>query len=573
MTGVERTLRYCKSIKNKEILSCRMVQLAVERFERDLKNSKNNDYPYYFDTEAANHIVKFAEATKQFNDHWRGKNLKLEDWQCFIFCNIYGWKRKDNNRRRFRKSLVQVGRKNGKSTMIAITLLYDLLLTNGAQCYTAATKREQAKIVFNCCKQIVAQNKALSSRLRVYTSTSRIANESKAGFLEALASQTDHLDGLNPSVAVIDEIGSQKNMDLVKVIESGQGSRPEPLLFEIGSATDDMESAGKQEHDRAKKILEQVEEDDSFFCIVYELEDKDDWTNEDLYIKANPNLGISVEAEFLHNLKVQALSSPSYEGELRTKCLGQYISPITSWIQPKVWTVSVDNAQKYKFDNKKGYFALGALDLSKRNDLTAFTVCIYQEGKYYLKHKAYFPADMMSEKLKTDSELWAKWTETGILTATPGSVINYQILFKDIMEAYDKYKLDSVLFDPYNSSSLIVELQDNIDLVEVPQSIKNLSPFVKRFEEEIYKGNIVDDNPLMRWEMSNAEVYRDPNDNLKIIKPDSRSSGKRIDNVITSLMAVGRIGQLLDNGEIDTRTPEEAGKQTEDFLKNLNLFG
>ena len=572
MTGTERAYRYVNDVSNGKVLVSRMVSLAVKRFKEDLKRQDTKEFPYHFDSNSADRFIKFAESTKLYSDKWAGKFLRLEDWQCFIFANVYGWKKADG-RRRFRKAFLQVARKNGKSSMLSVVLLWDLMMVNGSQCYAGATKRDQSKILFRSLKQTIKQNNALTTRLKIYESTSRITNEAKGGFFEALASDKDKLDGLNPSCAVIDEIGSQKDMSLVNVIESGMVSRPEPLLWEIGSATDNMYSAGKQEHDRAKKILEGIEEDDSFFCIVYELDEDDDWTDESKYRKANPNLDVTVDSETLHNMKVQALSNSSYEGEMRTKCLGQYITPITAWIQPAVWNVSVDNEKKYTLDKDKPYFAVGAVDLSKRNDLTAFTICIYQNEKFFLRHKAYFPLEMMEEKMKRDNEMWRKWTEQGYLTATIGSVVDYKVMFKDIMEACDEYRIDHILFDPYNSNSLVTELEENYDLVAVNQNIKNLSPFTKRFEEEIYKGNIVDSNPLMRWEMSNAEVYRDANDNLKVIKPKVKESTKRIDHVITSLMCVGRIGNLLDNDEIDLRTEEEIGVDTSSFLQSLNMYG
>lgn len=572
LTGTERALRYVNEVSEGKILVSRLVKLAVDRFKRDIERQNTKEFPYHFDSNASDRFIMFAESTKLYSDKWAGKFLHLEDWQCFIFANVYGWKKSDG-RRRFRKAFLQVARKNGKSSMLSVVLLWDLMMVNGSQCYAGATKRDQSRILFRSLKQTIKQNSALSKRLKIYESTSRITNEPKGGFFEALASDNDRLDGLNPSCAVIDEIGSQKNMALVNVIESGMVSRPEPLLWEIGSATDNMYSAGKQEHDRAKKILEGVEEDESFFCIVYELDENDDWTDESLYKKANPNLGITVDAETLHNMKVQALSNASYEGELRTKCLGQYITPITAWIQPQVWNVIVDNTNKYTFNKQKPYFAVGAVDLSKRNDLTAFTVCLYQDSHYFLIHKAYFPLEMMEEKMKHDNEMWRKWTDQGILTATIGSVVDYRVMFKDIRELCDEYKIDHILFDPYNSNSLVTELQDNFDLVEIPQNIKNLSPFTKRFEEEVYKGNVVDSNPLMRWEMSNAEVYRDANDNLKVVKPKVKESSKRIDHVITSLMCIGRIGSLLDNDEIDLRTDEEISNDTSSFLQSLNMYG
>ena len=409
MTGTERAYRYVNDVSNGKVLVSRMVSLAVKRFKEDLKRQNTKEFPYHFDSNSADRFIKFAESTKLYSDKWAGKFLRLEDWQCFIFANVYGWKKADG-RRRFRKAFLQVARKNGKSSMLSVVLLWDLMMVNGSQCYAGATKRDQSKILFRSLKQTIKQNNALTTRLKIYESTSRITNEAKGGFFEALASDKDKLDGLNPSCAVIDEIGSQKDMSLVNVIESGMVSRPEPLLWEIGSATDNMYSAGKQEHDRAKKILEGIEEDDSFFCIVYELDEGDDWTDESKYKKANPNLDVTVDSETLHNMKVQALSNSSYEGEMRTKCLGQYITPITAWIQPVVWNVSVDNEKKYTVDKDKPYFAVGAVDLSKRNDLTAFTICIYQNGKFFLRHKAYFPLEMMEEKMKRDNEMWRKWT-------------------------------------------------------------------------------------------------------------------------------------------------------------------
>lgn len=462
------------------------------------------------------------------------------------------------------------------STMISAVLLYDLLMTAGAQVYAACTKRETAKIIYNHCKETIRQNKALESRLRVYASTARIVNERNAGFLEALPYDPDRMDGLNPSVCCIDEVASMDDHSIIQRLQSGMGARREGLIFEISSASDNVNSVGAEEFKQAKDILEGVihtDESESFFCIMYCLDDGDDWTDESKYIKANPSLGQTVSADFLHKQRLEAERNPFLQGEFKTRNLGLYVAPMKAWIQPKIWNGTVENANKYKVDFSKPYYAVGAVDLSKRSDLTAFTVCVYQQEKYFLFHKAYFPIQMMEEKLKKDSAMWRKWTEDGILTATEGSVVDYRQLFADIMEAYEKYKLDCVLFDPYNSNSLITELQENIDLVEVPQNIKNLSPFTKRFEEEIYRGNIVDNNPLMRWQMSHAEVYRDANENMKIVKPDSKSSGKRIDNVITSLMCVGRIGGLLDEGDIDLRSNEEVEMQTASFLKGLNIYG
>lgn len=561
MTHMEEMLQYCQDVVAHKILANEYTTLACKRTLNDLKKAKEDpNFPYYFDEEAATKIVDFAQATKQYNDQWRGLPLILQPWQKHIFMSIYGWKKKENNLRRFRKAFIQIGRKQGKSTMIAVLLLYDLLITNGAQAYCASTKRDTAKIIFNCCKQIVLQNSALQNRLKIYNSTSRIVNENNAGFLEALAADPDRMDGLNPSVCCVDEIGSMKDFDIVKRLQSGQGSRPEPLIFEIGSATDDMYSAGRQEFERADKILHGAVEDDTFFCIMYCLDAKDDWRNENLYIKANPNLGVSTTKEFLHNLKVEAIQQPSLEGEFRTRNLGQWISPITAWIPHNTWLNNINNAKKFHLpEDTSACVVLGAVDLSNRNDFSTYTLYFYdlKQKKYFARHHFYFPEEMIEIKMKSDSPMIRKWIEQGYITPTLGPIIDYTVIFGDIEADLEKYNVKEILFDPWNAATLVSEVGPLVDLVEVAQSMKAISPMAKDFEAAVIDKQIVDDNPVMAWMNSNCEIYKDANGNIKPVKSGGKASNKRIDGMITSVMCLGRIKQLLDSGEIDTRTAEE----------------
>ena len=562
MTGVERMMLYMDQVEKREVTTNRYVKLAVKRCREDLKKK---DWPYRFDEGKANKFIQFTECLKQYKDEFRGQPLILQPWQCFVFSNIYGWVHRDTGLRRFRKAFIFVSRKNGKTAMIASSLLYDVLTTPGAECYCVATKKEQSKICFEFVKQMVKQNPGLSKRLSVYESTSRIVNMANAGVVAALAADSNKMDGLNPSCVVVDECSAMKNYSIVKVMASGQGSRPEPLMLEITSGSDDMYSVGKQEFDRSKRILEGTEEDDSYFTVLYCIDEKDKWNDPKNFIKANPNMDVSIKSDWLNKQMKEAVQNPSLEGEFRTKNLGSFISPMHSWIQPKFWKKAMEN--RHVLDLSKPYYAVGAVDLSKRIDLTAFTTCVYQDGYYHLIHKAYFPEESMQEKMQKDNEMWRKWTDKGVLTATSGRTVDYRVLFKDIMDTHSKYGLDCVLFDPYNSTSLINELESEITLVEVPQNIKNLSPYAKSFEELIYQGMIVDSNPLMAWCMSNAEVYRDPNDNIKVSKPQDGT--KRIDPVVTSLMCVGFIRSKLDNGEIDLRAPEQIAAETAAFLKSL----
>ena len=209
--------------------------------------------------------------------------------------------------------------------------------------------------------------------------------------------------------------------------------------------------------------------------------------------------------------------------------------------------------------------------MSKRVDLTAFTVCTYQDGKFFMEHRFYFPLEQLRRKIHTDNELWEYWTRQNYLTATEGSVVDYTRMYQDIIDLDAKYKLQEILFDPYNAqNTLIPELENQYTLVEVNQNMKTFSPMVKSFEEEIYKQTIVDGSPILRWMMSNAEVYTDKNDNIKIVKPDANAnSNKRIDGVITSIMSLARIKQLIANNEIDLRTEEEIKLERQKMLASL----
>lgn len=458
------------------------------------------------------------------------------------------------------------------SLMCAVPAIWDLLSTPGAEVCCAANKREQSKRVWDDAANMIRQNSSLSKRLTIKESTSHIINLKLAGKMEALSNDKRNFDGKNPSLIIADELAAMANYDIIKILQSGQGSRTEPLLLEITSGSDNLQSAGKQEFDRSCKILDDIYQDDSFFCILYCIEDNDKWDDEKVWCKANPMMLTDSEVvnmDTFRKLALEAKQNPSLRQEFITKQCARWSKPLKSWIQPEVWRKC--EANPATFDESQPYCAIGAVDLSKISDLTAFSICIYQNGNFFLKHRFYFPIEQLQKKIHEDNELWDYWREHNYVTATEGSVINYDQMYQDIREARDKYKLREVLYDPYNAqNTLIANLDQEMTLVEVPQNIKNLSPYIKSMEEEIYKGTIKDPNPVMKWMMSNAEVLRDPNDNIKIVKPDCNAgSPKRIDGVITSAMSLGRMKQLIAAGEIDLRSNEERMQSMKSMLSKL----
>ena len=572
MTGTERMYRYINDVKSKKILTNQYIKLAVRRFEKDLERSKKNDpdFPYVFDERKANRFIQFSEALKLYKNEMKGKPQVFGDWQCFAFCQIYGWVHKETGFRRFRKAFMFVARQNGKSHMCASSLLWDVLTTNGGEGVCAATKKEQAKIAWTVCKEMIKQNDALSRRLKIYNSTSRIVSEANASYIEATASTDDKLDGKSCSVIVADELAAQRNYDMIKVLMSGAGSRPESLCLEITSGSDNLQSPGKGEFDLSVEILNGIKQDETFFCVLYCLDPEDDWKNPNLFIKANPALNVAIKEEWLKNQLKEALNNPSLEGEFRTKNLNQWLNPLKAWLQPKIWNPIVENGNKLKIDFNKPFYSVGAIDLSKRSDLTAFTVCTFQDDMFFLHHHFYFPLESLREKIQKDNEMWFKWVEMELVTGTPGRTIDYEYLKKDIENAITEYDIQSILYDPYNATQLTDELQDRIDMVEVNQSMRYLSPFIKTAEEIIFSGKVADANPVTRWMANNCMVYRDPNDNMKIIKSD-KDSPLRIDGIITSCMCIGYIKQQLDDGNVDLRDDKQRSDDLEKMLSELDI--
>lgn len=559
---MQRLWEYCEWVKANPTQVCKWTKLAVKRFEHDLKESKKDSFPYRFDEKKASVFIRFTELLKQYKDQWAGQRLRLEPWQVFIFANVYGWVHKVTGLRRFRKAFIFVARKNGKSTMVSSVLIYDILKTPGGEGYCAATKRDQSKIIFDSVSQMIRQHDDLKNMLQIFRSTHTIVNPSNAAKIAALSSDSDTFDGLNPSTCTVDEVAAMKTYDIIQVLQSGTASRPEPLMFEITSGSDNTNSAGAQEFERSQKILDGVFTDDTYFCILYTLDKTDKWTDETKWIKANPNLGKSVQFDTLKALCTEAQQNPSLEAEFRIKNCGMFISPVTAWIPFEKWRHCqrlYSKAPKLESLRSHDCVAIGAVDMSQRVDFTSFVVMVYHlpTKRFYAVHHFYIPAEQIQPKCKSDSPMVYKWIEQGYISGTPGSSVNYNVMFNDIKAAIDKYNLREVLYDPWNSGQLIDQIGPLVDLVEVKQNMQSISPYAKDYEAAVIDGRIVDNNPVMAWMVSNCDIYRDQNGNIKPVKHGGKDSALHIDGVVTSLMALGRIQSLVDGGYIDTRTPEQ----------------
>ena len=534
-------LKYIDDVSEGRIPVCAKARQAVARHVRDLKKSEKKTFPYVFDHKKARNAIQFFGQLVHTKGRLAGQRLKPEPWQQFIIASIYGWRRRDDGKRRFRKAYVQVARKNGKSFLASGVALYDLLTEPGAEVVSAATKKDQARIVFEDAKKTVQYSPALRRYIKPLAHSLTCAD----GSMKPLASDSNTLDGLNPSCAIIDEYHAHKTDELLAVIETGMRARSQPLMFIITTAGNDKNVPCYEEYEKVGKLLSGASgyENDEYFCIVYEIEKGDDWKSERNWIKANPNLGVSVEIDSMRFAFKNALQKSSDEDAFRTKNLNEWLNVSEVWINDRQWAKC-----RKRFSEKSlgGLRCWGGIDLSKRIDFTAFTWYFdIGGGKRYAKHYFFIPEGQIDAKMRQDSYLIRQWIRQGYIFATPGETVDYSFMQRAIMDDAKKYDVQEIAYDRNLSEWLIQDLSGSFTCVEFSQSMAGMSEPSKAWESAIVAGKIIDNNPVMAWMASCATVKPDANGNIKPLKPDANKTSKRIDGVITSIMANNRLEAAL----------------------------
>ncbi len=536
--------KYISDVMEGRIVVCLFVRLAVKRHLQDLKKSEDPNYPFWFDEHQATKSIKFAQLLKHSKGKWAKMNetIRLEPWQQFIKWCLHGWVRKDNGMRRFRKAYIEVARKNGKTTFAATEVL-DLFFLDGeegADIYTAATKRDQAKICWNEVQSMVKKQPTLRERVDILVNSSTIRKKGDISVIKALGADSDTEDGLNPLMGIIDEYHAHKTADMVNILESGMGSRTQPLLEIITTAgTNQNGPCYQEERTLAVNTLNGSGPED-YFCIIYTLDDGDDWTDPACWIKSNPNLGVSVFEDYLSSRVKMALASPRKQNDVKTKNFNIWCSAKTAWITSEIWDLCSGIVDAAKLVGRK---AFAAFDLANSADLSAFALIFPPkdlESKFQILVKFYMPENRVKEKSLEDKVPYDMWVQQGWVTATPGDIIDQDFIEADIRNACDLFDVVKIGYDPWNASQIVTHLKgDGMELVLVRQGYGTMSPFSKNFET-LLRGRRINhgNNPILAWNMSCTTIQQDTAENIKPVKPD-RKTGKRIDGIIATIMALG----------------------------------
>ena len=522
---------YAEQVRSGEILVCEYVRLAVERYYADFDRAL--DRGQYFDKKAAMRAIRFIEKLKHTKGEWAGQRFRLESWQQFVLWNIFGWKNADGTRR-FRYAYIEIARKNGKTALSAGIGLY-MLFADGEsrpEVYSAATVKDQAKICFSDAAEIVKATD-LKNYLTPYRNS--IVYELKGGTMKPLSSDYGTHDGLNPSCGIIDEFHAHKDSGMFDVIKSAFGARRQPLMFIITTAGFDKSGVCYAYRENIIKVLRGVNEDDSLFGIIFTLDDKSEWDDPKMWIKANPNLGVSLSADYLADQVKDAKNRPEAVRNVMTKNVDLWVDAERTWILDDVWQKCIGTTDPADL---KGCACWGGLDLSNVSDITAYVLLFHENDRFQLLPHFWIPEEKMLEKIRKENINYDKWAAEGYVTVTPGNVIDYDFVKADILRIVADYDLRTSAYDRWNSSQTIIDLQnEGMECNPFGQGYGSMSAPTKEFEKLVLTGKIEHfGNPVLRWMLASTLVKTDPAGN---IKPDKEKSTQKIDGIVASIMALG----------------------------------
>jgi phage terminase large subunit-like protein len=481
-----------------------------------------------------------VDAVNFFTKHLRhtqgelgGRPFVLEPWQASYIGRLFGTLRPDGMRQ-YRTSLLAIPRKNGKSTLcagIAIKLLFDG--EPGAQIFSCGADREQARLVFEMAKACVEMSPSLRSRLKVYRNS--IVREDTHSFYKALSAEAFTKHGLNAHGVIFDELHAQPNRELADVMQTSMGARRQPLMVYITTAGYDRKSVCWEIWKYAEAVQSGAVKDDTFLPAIYAADTKDDWKDEATWVKANPNLGISIKADFLRTECARAVEMPAYENTFRQLYLNQWTEQDRRWLRMDHWAQGNVPCPV----SLAGRECWAGLDLATTYDTTALVLLFpLEDGTYWVEPHFWIPSINMHARVRRDKVPYDVWHKQGHLHVTEGNVTDYDRVRVDINDLAKKYQIRGIAIDRWNATQLATQLQgDGQNVIGFGQGYGSMSAPAKRTEALCVAGKLLHGgHPVLTWQAGNVAIQSDYAQN---IKPSKAKSTERIDGIVSLVMALG----------------------------------
>nr|DAT75054.1 MAG TPA: Terminase large subunit [Caudoviricetes sp.] len=494
-----------------------------------------------YDKDAADFAVMFIESLCHTKGTWAGKKFELIDWQEQIIRDLFGTL-KPNGYRQFNTAYVEIPKKQGKSELAAAVALL-LCCGDGeerAEVYGCAADRQQATIVFDVAADMVRMCPALNKRVKILASQKRIIYTPTNSFYQVLSAEAYSKHGFNIHGVVFDELHTQPNRKLFDVMTKGSGdARMQPLYFLITTAGTDTNSICYETHQKAKDILDGRKIDPTFYPVIYGADESDDWTDPEVWRKANPSLDITVGIDKVEAACNSAKQNPGEENSFRQLRLNQWVKQAVRWMPMEKWDACAFPVDE---DELEGRVCYGGLDLSSTTDITAFVLVFPpqdEDDKYIILPYFWVPEDTLDLRVRRDHVPYDVWERKGYLQTTEGNVVHYGYIEKFIERLGERFNIREIAFDRWGAVQMVQNLEGmGFTVVPFGQGFKDMSPPTKELMKLVLEQRIAHGgHPVLRWNMDNIFIRTDPAGN---IKADKEKSTEKIDGAVATIMALDR---------------------------------
>ena len=533
--------------------ACKKILLVYKKLIQDIYKPKiisfyneateeEETHTYVFDLKKANRPIEFIEKyCRHSKGKWARQPIKLELWQKATIQAIFGFVDKDTRIRKYIKAALFIGRKNGKSTLSAAIGLYMLTADGegGAECYSVAVKKDQAKLVWEEAKRMVKKSPVLLKRIRCLVNG--LFYDRAESLFKALASMDNSLDGLNASYVAADEIHAWEVKNLLDVLYDSMASREQPLLFETSTAGKVRENVYDDEYDYYENIIKGYEGleggivDETVLPFIYELDNKKEWLDEKKWFKANPGLGTIKSYNFIRNKIIKAKNSPK---ELSNILCKDFNIPQTSDEKWLTFETAINKAT-FGIDTVRNTYAIGGADLSSTTDLTCATLLVFKNKTKYVLQQYFIPEANLDYKIKEDKIPYDRWRERGLVTVCEGATVNYTDVTNWFLKMNREYGISAlwVGYDPWRAPYWVEEMEEvGFQMIQVRQGPKTMSNPMKQLEGDLIEKAVnYNNNPILAWCLTNTAVKRDENDNIRPVK--GRQQRARIDGTVSLIIA------------------------------------
>ena len=563
LTYTQIAEQYATDVISGTIPACKWVKAACQRHFDDLKRMDAHQMvdgqwsprgPFQFNPvmtrtdgrkyRPGDYVCDFISAQMHVEGEKAGTRFIMEPWQIFTTMEVFGWVTAEG-KRRFRRVYFAVPRGNGKSAWTSAIALYMLSADGegGAQVYAFATTREQAGIVFGVGQQMVriheAKGTAFAQKFGLKVMANSITQLHTGSIFKAKSSQSSTQDGLNVHFASVDEFHAHKTRDLYDVVETGAGKRKNSMIWCITTAGFDRSGICYEHQDYGQRVLDKQIQDDQLYCMIYTIDDGDDWSTEESLLKANPNWGVSVMPEILLGLQHKAKESPASVNNFITKHLNVWVNAHSAWMDMQKWDACADHTMA--IEDFAGRECWIGLDLASKNDIAA-KVILFRDHTvpdgFVCFTQFYLPSVSVEQTVNSQ---YSGWARQGFLSVTEGDILDFEIIKQDIEADLTRFDVQEIGYDPFQATMLASQMMaENLPMLEIPATVKNFSDPMKQVEAWILAKKLRHNgNPVMSWMMSNVVCRYDQKDNIYPNKEKNKQHLK-IDGPVALIMCASR---------------------------------